>query len=102
MVLCGENSPNLKCLPPLLNFTLLLFSCFPLHADSPYRSGSARLNLSPTGGGAGSYEPVLTQLDPKEKMTYTEQAEKRKHCQRLTRYSHPSFHRLQKQAMKSG
>ena len=31
---------------------------------------------------------MLTQLDSKEKMTYTEQAEKRKHCQRLTRYSH--------------
>ena len=31
-------------------------------------------------------EPVQMQLDRKEKMTYTEQAAKRKHCQRLTRY----------------
>lgn len=30
-------------------------------------------------------EPKLAQLDRKEKMTYTEQAAKRKHCQRLTR-----------------
>ena len=27
----------------------------------------------------------LVQLDPKEKMSYTEQAAKRQHCQRLTR-----------------
>ena len=31
-------------------------------------------------------EPM--QFDCKEKMTYTEQAAKRKHCQRLTRYAH--------------
>lgn len=31
-------------------------------------------------------EKVLVQLDTKEKMTYTEQAAKRQHCQRLTRY----------------
>ena len=30
-------------------------------------------------------KPGLVQLDPKEKMTYTEQAAKRQHCQRLTR-----------------
>ena len=29
----------------------------------------------------------LVQLDPKEKMSYTEQAAKRQHCQRLTRYT---------------
>ena len=32
------------------------------------------------------FEPM--QFDCKEKMTYTEQAAKRKHCQRLTRYVH--------------
>ncbi len=31
-------------------------------------------------------QPHLVQLDPKEKLSYTEQAAKRKHCQRLTRY----------------
>lgn len=36
-------------------------------------------------GGAEEVEPPLVQLDRKEKMTYTEQAAKRKHCQRLTR-----------------
>ena len=36
-------------------------------------------------GGSKEVEPVLMQLDRKEKMTYTEQAAKRKHCQRLTR-----------------
>lgn len=30
-------------------------------------------------------KPEPPQLDRKEKMTYTEQAAKRKHCQRLTR-----------------
>ena len=28
---------------------------------------------------------LVVQLDPKEKMSYTEQAAKRQHCQRLTR-----------------
>lgn len=36
-------------------------------------------------GGSEEVVPVLMQLDRKEKMTYTEQAAKRKHCQRLTR-----------------
>ena len=36
-------------------------------------------------GGIDEFEPSLMQLDRKEKMTYTEQAAKRKHCQRLTR-----------------
>lgn len=57
--------------------------------DSPHRDGSGRPNFSPSAG--GSYEPDFVQLDTKEKMTYTEQAAKRKHCQRLTRcqkYSH--------------
>ena len=31
-------------------------------------------------------QPQLVQLDPREKQSYTEQAAKRKHCQRLTRY----------------
>jgi len=31
-------------------------------------------------------EPQLVQLDSREKQSYTEQAAKRKHCQRLTRY----------------
>ena len=35
--------------------------------------------------GSEEVEPTLMQLDRKEKMTYTEQAAKRKHCQRLTR-----------------
>ena len=35
--------------------------------------------------GSEDVEPTLMQLDRKEKMTYTEQAAKRKHCQRLTR-----------------
>ena len=38
---------------------------------------------SPVLGGRAISEPK--QLDSKEKMTYTEQAAKRKHCQRLTR-----------------
>lgn len=32
------------------------------------------------------FESEPMQYDCKEKMTYTEQAAKRKHCQRLTRY----------------
>lgn len=37
-------------------------------------------------------EMTLVQLDTKEKMTYTEQAAKRQHCQRLTRYAYSSPH----------
>ena len=38
--------------------------------------------------GEGSREKEgLVQLDHKEKMSYTEQAAKRQHCQRLTRYT---------------
>lgn len=37
-------------------------------------------------------EKVLVQLDTKEKMTYTEQAAKRQHCQRLTRYMYANVY----------
>lgn len=37
-------------------------------------------------------ERTLVQLDAKEKMTYTEQAAKRQHCQRLTRYMYAYFY----------
>ena len=40
------------------------------------------------GGEGGGEKRRLVQLDPKEKMSYTEQAAKRQHCQRLTRYKH--------------
>ena len=38
-------------------------------------------------------EKVLIQLDTKEKMTYTEQAAKRQHCRRLTRYVYADMYR---------
>ena len=40
------------------------------------------------GGEGGGEKRRLVQLDPKEKMSYTVQAAKRQHCQRLTRYKH--------------
>jgi hypothetical protein len=46
------------------------------------------LKIESTGSSAIDGSPVLPepkQLDSKDKMTYTEQAAKRKHCQRLTR-----------------
>ena len=49
--------------------------------------GPVPLRLSPVVSGVEPMETDIVQLDPKEKMTYTEQASKRKHCQRLTRYS---------------
>ena len=36
-------------------------------------------------------QPHIVQLDPKEKLSYTEQAAKRKLCQRLTRYVHALY-----------
>ena len=59
--------------------------------DSPLLGGPpVPPRFSPMGGvaaagAADSEEPELMQLDTQEKMTYTEQAAKRKHCQRLTR-----------------
>ena len=51
--------------------------------DSPQTGGGpVLLNFV---SGSEEVEPALMQLDQKEKMTYTEQAAKRKHCQRLTR-----------------
>lgn len=48
--------------------------------------GVMHLDGSPIVGDKPSQvEPI--QLDKKEKMTYTEQAAKRKHCQRLTRFA---------------
>ena len=43
------------------------------------------------GGEGGEEKRRLVQLDPKEKMSYTEQAAKRQHCQRLTRYCSPKI-----------
>ena len=55
-------------------------------------SGCLTIESPPPGVGPpllsyiDEFEPSLMQLDRKEKMTYTEQAAKRKHCQRLTRW----------------
>lgn len=61
---------------------LLLLRTFVLHVDLENGGISSSLDGSPVLGNKA--EPK--QLDSKEKMTYTEQAAKRKHCQRLTRF----------------
>jgi hypothetical protein len=59
-------------------------------------NGGASISFdgSPVLGDKAISEP--RQLDSKEKMTYTEQAAKRKHCQRLTRFE-PDSHACNKQ-----
>ena len=60
-----------------------VYIIMPITAESPQPGiGPPPLSLV---GASDEIEPSLMQLDRKEKMTYTEQAAKRKHCQRLTR-----------------
>lgn len=49
------------------------------------------ISMSFDGSPALGEKTILSepkQLDSREKMTYTEQAAKRKHCQRLTRFEY--------------
>ena len=52
----------------------------------PWTNAHTVSSPSPMGVEGGEKKGGLVQLDPKEKMSYTEQAAKRQHCQRLTRY----------------
>lgn len=51
--------------------------------------------LSPGYDDEEETDATLKQQDPKEKMTYTEQAAKRNHCQRLTRLVNIRLHCMQ-------
>ena len=58
----------------------------------PWTNAHTVSSPSPMGVEGGEKKGGLVQLDPKEKMSYTEQAAKRQHCQRLTRYIHVTYH----------
>ena len=61
--------------------------CYNYHTASPQPGGGmVPLSFSPMVDQMEEEEPHLVQLDSREKQSYTEQAAKRKHCQRLTRY----------------
>ena len=65
-------------------YSILARLCLSIEFQPAVNCGlSVSLDESPVLGNKVISEP--RQLDSKEKMTYTEQAAKRKHCQRLTR-----------------
>lgn len=76
----GEGNVTIHCCCKLHTYTLII--CLDLESNN---AGVMHLDGSPIVGDK-PFQTEPLQLDKKEKMTYTEQAAKRKHCQRLTRF----------------